>query len=205
MPPEQRRAAIVAAAVELLETHGPDLTTRMVAEAAGVAEGTLFRVFPTLGDLLAAAYAEYLSAERLSGLLDAVDVGEDLESATLGAVGALVTYFTSVHHAFHPEPPQGATSPHQEAGQATFRDRFTDVHTWLLATFTPYADELTIDVADYSRFLKTLAIGHIMSHQSAGHVGAITDFALNGARRRSASLVSDDAPAHPTPRGRTTP
>lgn len=202
MPPERRRAAIVAAAVELLESHGPDLTTRMVAEAAGVAEGTLFRVFPTLGDLLAATYAEYLSPERLRGLLDAVDVGDDLESATLGAVGALVAYFTSVHHAFHPEPPRGAMSAHQEAGQATFRDRFADLHAWLLTTFTPYADELTIDVADYSRFLKTLAIGHIMSHQSPGPADAITDFALNGARRRTAQASGDDT-AHPLPSGRT--
>lgn len=184
MPPEQRRAAIIEAAVGLLDEHGPDLTTRKVAEAAGVAEGTLFRVFPTLGDLLAATYTHYLSTERLRAQLDAVDVGATLESATSAAVAALMRYFESVHQAIRPAP-EGPELEHQKTGRLEFGARFADLHDWLTETLAPHADELTIPVDSYARFLKTLAIGHIMMHRPDDAVPAITDFALNGARRRT--------------------
>lgn len=41
-----RRAAIVDSVLPLLEQHGASVTTRQIAEAAGIAEGTIFRAFP---------------------------------------------------------------------------------------------------------------------------------------------------------------
>ena len=58
LPPAERRASLIAATRQLILDHGPDVTTRQVAEAAKVAEGTLFRVFPTRRDLIAATIAE---------------------------------------------------------------------------------------------------------------------------------------------------
>jgi AcrR family transcriptional regulator len=46
LAPEQRRLAIVEAVIPLLREQGSTVTTREMAEAAGVAEGTIFRVFP---------------------------------------------------------------------------------------------------------------------------------------------------------------
>ena len=46
LPADERRAAIVEAARPLLLEHGEMVTTKQIAEAAGIAEGTIFRAFP---------------------------------------------------------------------------------------------------------------------------------------------------------------
>ncbi|MBL0888077.1 TetR/AcrR family transcriptional regulator [Myceligenerans sp. I2] len=58
MSPEARRAAIVDAAMGLVAEHGSDVSTRELAEAAGVAEGTLFRAFGDKTTLLCAVAME---------------------------------------------------------------------------------------------------------------------------------------------------
>ncbi len=52
MSPDQRRAAIIDATLPLLRQHGFDVSTRQIAEAAGIAEGTIFRVFDDKESLL---------------------------------------------------------------------------------------------------------------------------------------------------------
>ena len=57
MTAEQRRAQIIEAAITLFGRHGfKGATTRALAEALGVSEGTIFKHFPTKGDLYAAAF-----------------------------------------------------------------------------------------------------------------------------------------------------
>lgn len=46
LSPSDRRRAIAEAVIPLLKLRGAGVTTREMAEAAGVAEGTLFRAFP---------------------------------------------------------------------------------------------------------------------------------------------------------------
>ena len=52
MSPDDRRRAIVEAVIPLLTEHGSAVTTRQMAEAAGIAEGTIFRVFPDKSALI---------------------------------------------------------------------------------------------------------------------------------------------------------
>ncbi|WP_229715626.1 TetR/AcrR family transcriptional regulator [Mangrovihabitans endophyticus] len=78
LAPEERRAAIVAATVPLLRDHGPDVSTRQIAAAAGVAEGTLFGVFRDKDSLIAAALMAALDPRPALAALDAVDMSADL-------------------------------------------------------------------------------------------------------------------------------
>ncbi len=52
MPPDERRAAIIEVAAALVEQEGIRVSTKKIADAAGIAEGTLFRVFPTKAELI---------------------------------------------------------------------------------------------------------------------------------------------------------
>lgn len=69
LPPAERRAALIAATLPLVSQHGTKVTTRQIAEAAGVAEGTIFRVFPD---------KEALINEAVSAVLDPLPVLAEL-------------------------------------------------------------------------------------------------------------------------------
>src|SRR3954462_7780874 len=85
LPPQERRAAIIAATLPLLLSHGPAVTTRQIAEAAGIAEGTIFRVFPDLDTLIQAtvdaAYDPAQVAKELAAIDEAMPFEHRLEQA----------------------------------------------------------------------------------------------------------------------------
>jgi AcrR family transcriptional regulator len=96
LAPGQRRAAIVAATAELLIAHGPSVTTRQIAEAAGIAEGTIFRVFPDKESLIAAAIAQAFDPVPVEAELRAIDWSLPLEERLEAAVTILQTRFVHV-------------------------------------------------------------------------------------------------------------
>ncbi|MFE7775315.1 TetR/AcrR family transcriptional regulator [Streptomyces sp. NPDC057445] len=55
----RNRTKILAAAREQITLHGPDVPMDTIADAAGVAVGTLYRHFPTKTDLVGAVIAEH--------------------------------------------------------------------------------------------------------------------------------------------------
>lgn len=55
LPPDERRRALVEVTVPLLIEHGRSVTSRQIADAAGVAEGTIFRAFGSKDELVEAA------------------------------------------------------------------------------------------------------------------------------------------------------
>ena len=85
--PGERRAAIVTVALPLLAQHGEATTTAQIAQAGGIAEGTIFRVFPSKAAIIDACLArlfdtaEFQSEARRAKRLEAVD--ERLEAIVL--------------------------------------------------------------------------------------------------------------------------
>jgi AcrR family transcriptional regulator len=80
LPPEERRAAIVAATLPLLIEHGEMITTRQIADAAGIAEGTIFRAFPDKEALLDAVVEAALDTGPLDRQLAEIDPTLDFEA-----------------------------------------------------------------------------------------------------------------------------
>src|SRR3954470_108552 len=86
MPPSERRADIVAATLPLLLAHGTSVTTRQIAEAAGIAEGTIFRVFPDKDSLIAAVFEAALDTASVDAALAAIDTCLPLDERLVAAV-----------------------------------------------------------------------------------------------------------------------
>jgi len=96
MPAEERRASILDATVPLLAAHGTDITTRQIADAAGVAEGTIFRVFPDKDALIMAAVEQAFDPAPVEAELHAIDPMLELDARCEAAVVILQTRVASL-------------------------------------------------------------------------------------------------------------
>lgn len=70
---------IVDAVIPLLLVHGRAVTSRQIADAAGVAEGTIFRAFGDKDALIAAALEKFFDPEPMRAALRTVDPDLPLE------------------------------------------------------------------------------------------------------------------------------
>ncbi|GGV30632.1 TetR/AcrR family transcriptional regulator [Streptomyces spectabilis] len=89
MSPEQRREMIIQTAIPLIAEYGAAVTTAKIARAAGIGEGTIFRVFADKDELLQACVAKALSPEHAVRELDAIDVSQPLPDRLAEAAEAL--------------------------------------------------------------------------------------------------------------------
>jgi AcrR family transcriptional regulator len=165
MAPDQRRAALVAATLPLLREHGLAVSTRQIAEAAGVAEGTIFNVFPDKASLLRAAVLAAFDPDPLVDSLTGVAGQGDLRSRLREVVkllrwrlGANVALIAAVRTVAGEADPQ-------------FRDRMTYARRRMLdgltAVFEPDAALLRRDPRTAARLLFML----VMSTVHAGFGG----------------------------------
>ncbi|MEY2401271.1 MAG: hypothetical protein QOJ08_1382 [Ilumatobacteraceae bacterium] len=154
LPPAERRAAIIAATLPLLLAHGPAVTTRQIAEAAGIAEGTIFRVFPDIESLFQAtvdaAYDPAQVAMDLSGIAGNISFERRLEEG----VRILQSRLTSIWQLMSIN---GVPKP---AGWGTARTKKIDRPdvAALVALFEPYRARLRRTPAEAAQLLRGLTL-----------------------------------------------
>ncbi|HEX6220712.1 MAG TPA: TetR family transcriptional regulator, partial [Acidimicrobiia bacterium] len=97
LPAEDRRQAIVEAVIPLIMEQGASVTTAAIAEAAGIAEGTIFRVFPDKGSLLVEALKTCFDPAPTLDQLARIEPGLPFEIKLRKAAAIIIRRAERVH------------------------------------------------------------------------------------------------------------
>jgi AcrR family transcriptional regulator len=195
LPPDERRAAIIDAAIPLLRQSGRRVTTREIADAAGIAEGTIFRVFDTKDDLIHAVIEHVLDVSETVDAILAIDGLLPLPEKVRHCVTILATRLKSVFEimmALHPRGPDsqkadqpGTTKPKNHA-HGPNDQRQAQLLNAIATLFEPDVTRLTCSPHRAASLLRILAFSgaHPMiagnEHLTADE---ITDVLLHGIGR----------------------
>ncbi|GAB1642033.1 TetR/AcrR family transcriptional regulator [Krasilnikovia sp. MM14-A1259] len=153
---EERRAALVAATVPLLHRCGLEISTRQIAQAAGVAEGTIFGVFPDKQSLVVAALMQALDPQPTLDALAAIDPHAGLRQRLTTAANLIHQRFAGNAHLM--AGARGLTTGADIASSAAqARHAMADSRerqlTALTAVIAPDAAKLRRSPADVARLL----------------------------------------------------
>ena len=162
LPPDLRRQAIKDATRPLLIAHGPGgVSTRQIAEAAGVAEGTIFRAFESKSALINEVITDILAPDRKIAAIRELPSGQPLDDRVTDILELLQRHFAEVRSVVSAwtQPPDRDCGPKAAArrleGRAATLSAVAD-------SLRPYADALRTDPATAANAL--LAIAFATAH-----------------------------------------
>jgi AcrR family transcriptional regulator len=166
----------VAAVLPLIVEHGEAVTSRQLAEAAGVSEGTIFNVFADKDELLAATLEAALDQGPFERSIAEIDSTAMFHDQLVGATRLIQERIVDIWQLLSSlgTRPQDAARP-------------LPVSPGLTALFTRHADEITVGPVDASRLLRalTLALTHPLLAADALDAERIVDVFLHGVGDRS--------------------
>jgi AcrR family transcriptional regulator len=182
---EARRTKIIEAITPLLMTRGADVTTRELAEAAGVAEGTLFNVFDDKRSLLLAAIQARLDPEPLRASLSQLPEQGTLEEKLLAVAQKVLPRLAEVHSlavALHGLAVKGG--PVAFRAPSYMREWLGAVAAAVAAVAAPHAAELRVTPRRLAQLFTTLLFASRMPHaapEEGSSAAELVRFCLEGA------------------------
>jgi AcrR family transcriptional regulator len=195
MSPDDRRKAIVRALVPLLVERGGEVSTREIAQAAGIAEGTIFRVFPDKRSLMLAAAEEAVNPadgqaafdEAMAGLTTLRDKIVEAGQRVLDRMRMTMSVMFAVRgHLMGAEELHRHDKKHFGPPEFVLKAQ-AELHRRLTGIFEQHRDELAVEPEVAAIALRSLIFG--ASRPELGMAPAlsaeqIADLLLSGVAKR---------------------
>jgi AcrR family transcriptional regulator len=184
MSPEERRDELIDATLNLLREHGRAVTTRQIAEAAGIAEGTIFRVVESKEELVELAITRAFEPGALVDRIGEIDFDRPLRDRLVQLCAILQQRFRAT---FELMKKVGMVRPadhvHDSAEAVAWRDR---LQMLLEGVVGADADQLSVPTGEFVHTLRLLTFAGSHPHISDGQLltpEQIVDTVLHGLLR----------------------
>jgi AcrR family transcriptional regulator len=185
LSPEERLDKLVDATLNLLREHGRAVTTRQIAEAAGVAEGTIFRVVESKEELVELAITRAFEPGALIDRIEEIDPDQPLHARLVQLSSILQQRFRAT---FELMKKVGMVRPadhvHDSPEAVAMRDH---VHALLEGVIGADRERLSVSAGDFVHRLRLLTFAGSHPHITDGHLltpEEIVDTLLHGLLRR---------------------
>ena len=189
LPADERRAALIAATLPLVLEEGTDISTRQIAEAAGVAEGTIFRVFPTKEELIDAVVASAFDPADVVEGLRRIDPAAALPDRLVAAVLLLQQRVEQISELLHAVGRRGHRSVHGPAPDHRWAAQEAMITDAVALLLEPDGDQLRCEPQEAARRLRLISLAMSHPRLTGGEVltaSEVVSMFLDGMRARPA-------------------
>lgn len=179
LPPDERRATLIEAVIPLLLAHGERVTSKQIACAAGVSEGTIFRAFEDKADLVSAALKSTLDTTQFENELTQIDPNLGFDEALVAATQIFQDRLCRVWALLSCVGPEMRHAVSKPGGHSPA----------LAKIFEAHPGSVSVDPTEAVALLRgmTLALTHPLMSEKPAPPEKVVDFFLNGVSKQHAT------------------
>jgi len=168
---------IVRAVLPLVVEHGAAVTTAQMAQAAGIGEGTIFRVFEDKDELLEACLLEALRPDAALEQIAEISLDQPLAARLAEAAGALSAHLERMG-ALHASGHKRQLKQLHRAGRGA---SLVAMREGMAKLFTPEEDRLRLPAEQLGALFLSLLFTRARDDAASPDTKALVDVFLHGA------------------------